>query len=193
MFADPLLREQVKPLADALMALAAAVPRHLGGLGQENDLNPLAGHVFKAMALTRPVGFVMFVTPATRARIRQIDPDAAVPLRLDQPSPAAVAASRDGRNAFLSMINLSITTPTGLLLVHNTSFQVGPGELVLLIGPSGSGKTSIVNVLCGLLGRRMAIGSVSGQLSAPGGGSTWRTRRATCAVWCSRAMRCSTT
>jgi hypothetical protein len=44
------------------------------------------------MTLNAPVGFVMFVTPANRARIRQIDPDAAVPLRLDQPSPATVAA-----------------------------------------------------------------------------------------------------
>lgn len=87
MFADPQLRQQVKPLADALMALAAAVPRHLGGLGAENDLNPLAAHVFKAMTLNAPVGFVMFVTPATRARIQQVDREAAVPLRLDQPSP----------------------------------------------------------------------------------------------------------
>jgi hypothetical protein len=64
------------------------VPRHLGGLGEQNDLNPLAAHVFKSMTLNAQVGFVMFVTPATRARIRQIDLDAAVPLRLDEPSPA---------------------------------------------------------------------------------------------------------
>jgi hypothetical protein len=91
MFADPLLRQQVRPLADALMALAGAVPHHLGGLGGENDLNPLAAHVFKAITLNAPVRFVMFVTPATRARIRQTYPDVAVPLRLDQSSPATAA------------------------------------------------------------------------------------------------------
>jgi ABC-type multidrug transport system ATPase subunit/ABC-type transporter Mla maintaining outer membrane lipid asymmetry permease subunit MlaE len=69
---------------------------------------------------------------------------------------------------FLSMINLSITTPTGLLLVQNTSFQVGRGELVLLIGPSGSGKTSIVNLLCGLLGAKDDDWCVSGQIVCAG-------------------------
>ena len=69
---------------------------------------------------------------------------------------------------FLSMINLSITTPTGLLLVQNTSFQVGRGELVLLIGPSGSGKTSIVNLLCGLLGAKDGDWGVSGQIVCAG-------------------------
>ena len=169
MFADPQLRQQVKPLADALMALAAAVPRHLGGLGAENDLNPLAAHVFKAMTLNAPVGFVMFVTPATRARIRQID-------RRSRRAAAARPAfprHRSRRAAmtstpFLSMINLSIVTPTGLPLVQNTSFQVGRGEFVLLIGPSGSGKTSIVNLLCGLLGEKDGDWRISGQIVCAG-------------------------
>lgn len=51
----------------------------------------------------------------------------------------------------LQVQNLSITTPDGVRLVDNASFEVGDRELVLLIGPSGSGKTSIVNALCGLL------------------------------------------
>jgi ABC-type multidrug transport system ATPase subunit/ABC-type transporter Mla maintaining outer membrane lipid asymmetry permease subunit MlaE len=56
------------------------------------------------------------------------------------------------RAPFLSVINLTVAPPGRPSLVENTSFQIGRGELVLLIGPSGSGKTSIVNLLCGLLG-----------------------------------------
>lgn len=76
MVADPRLRDAVQPLADEVLALVGAVPRHLGGLGNENDLNPLAAHVFKAMTLDARVGFVMYVTPERLRVIHRIAPDA---------------------------------------------------------------------------------------------------------------------
>lgn len=86
MLADARLHHAVQPLADEVLALGAAVPRHLGGLGDETDLNPLAAHVFKAMTLDARVGFVMFVTPERWRVIRSIAPDAA--LRLAEAAPA---------------------------------------------------------------------------------------------------------
>jgi hypothetical protein len=82
---DPRFREEVRPLAEALDGLGAALPRDLGGLGSEHSLNPLAAQVFKALTLNRRAQLIMFVTPESRARIQQTDPDSAFAL---EPAPA---------------------------------------------------------------------------------------------------------
>jgi ABC-type multidrug transport system ATPase subunit/ABC-type transporter Mla maintaining outer membrane lipid asymmetry permease subunit MlaE len=64
----------------------------------------------------------------------------------------------------LVVSGLSIRTPAGVLLVEDTSFEVGHSELVLLVGPSGSGKTSIINALCGLLGEAGGEWKVEGRI-----------------------------
>jgi hypothetical protein len=80
LFWDPRFRAEVQPLYAAMVALAGAVPRHLGGLGVENSLNPLAAHVFKAMTLSGATSMIVYVTPDRRDRIERADPDAAVRL-----------------------------------------------------------------------------------------------------------------
>jgi hypothetical protein len=80
LFWDARFRTQVQPLYEALVALAGALPRHLGGLGNENSLNPLAAHVFKAMTLNGATSLIVYVTPDRRDRIERTDPDAAVRL-----------------------------------------------------------------------------------------------------------------
>lgn len=77
MFWDPRLRAMLQPVSDSLTALFSALPRNLGGLGEESSLNPLAAHVFKAMVLSQHVPLVLFVTPEDRERIERIDRDAA--------------------------------------------------------------------------------------------------------------------
>jgi hypothetical protein len=94
MYNDPRLRADVQPLTSSILAMLAAIPRHLGGLGNENDLNPLAAHVFKAMTLNERVGFVMFVTPERYREIRGIAPDVAVALT-ELPPPAVGDADGD--------------------------------------------------------------------------------------------------
>jgi hypothetical protein len=95
MYNDPRLRSDVQPLTSSLIAMLAAIPRHLGGLGNENDLNPLAAHVFKAMTLNERVGFVMFVTPERYREIRGIAPDVA--MRLTEVEPPEAAAGEGGQ------------------------------------------------------------------------------------------------
>jgi len=68
----------------------------------------------------------------------------------------------------LKVQGLSITTPAGVKLIDDVSFEVGCRELVLLIGPSGSGKTSIVNALCGLLDTNDGEWQVGGKLAYGG-------------------------
>jgi hypothetical protein len=80
LFWDARFRDEVQPLYEALVALGGALPRHLGGLGNENSLNPLAAHVFKAMTLNSATSLIVFVTPDRRDRIERADPDAAVRL-----------------------------------------------------------------------------------------------------------------
>src|SRR5262249_3495116 len=77
MFWDPRLRELVRPFTDATVALGAALPRDLGGLGATAALNPLAGHVFKAVLLGQHTPLILFVTPEERARIERLAPNAA--------------------------------------------------------------------------------------------------------------------
>jgi hypothetical protein len=77
MFWDPRLRELVRPFTDATVALGAALPRDLGGLGPTATLNPLAGHVFKAVLLGQHTPLILFVTPEERARIERLAPNAA--------------------------------------------------------------------------------------------------------------------
>ncbi|CAK0739644.1 phospholipid/cholesterol/gamma-HCH transport system permease protein [Gammaproteobacteria bacterium] len=51
----------------------------------------------------------------------------------------------------LTVDSLTITTPTGKVLVENAKFSLAAGEVVLLVGPSGSGKSTIIKLLSGLL------------------------------------------
>jgi hypothetical protein len=81
LFWDARFHDAVRPLADAIFALAGSIPRHLGGLGRENTLNPLAAHVFKAMTLNTQTNLIMFMTPENRDRIEQSDPEAAILLQ----------------------------------------------------------------------------------------------------------------
>ncbi len=45
---------------------------------------------------------------------------------------------------------VTVATPDGTLLVADMSFEVAPGDSLLVTGPSGSGKSSLVRVLHGL-------------------------------------------
>jgi putative ABC transport system ATP-binding protein len=61
--------------------------------------------------------------------------------------------------------NLSITAPNGQRLLYNASFEVKPGEIVLLLGRIGSGKSTILQLLSGLVPVRQQAWSVSGILT----------------------------
>jgi hypothetical protein len=78
---DPRLRELMRPFTDAAVALGAALPRDLGGVGPTATLNPLAAHVFKSVLLGQRTPLILFVTPEERARIERLAPSAAKPLR----------------------------------------------------------------------------------------------------------------
>jgi NitT/TauT family transport system ATP-binding protein len=46
--------------------------------------------------------------------------------------------------------HLSHRFASGLLAVDGASFDVAPGEFVVIVGPSGCGKTTILNIIAGL-------------------------------------------
>lgn len=81
MASDPRLRDMMRPFSDAVVALVSATPRHLGGLGTESSLNPLAAHVFRSMVLGQGTPLVLFMTPQDRLRIERLEPDTATFLR----------------------------------------------------------------------------------------------------------------
>ena len=68
----------------------------------------------------------------------------------------------------ITVSNLSITTPTGRVLVRDANFGLSPGEVVVLVGPSGSGKSSIINALSGLLMADDAHWTLAGQVHLAG-------------------------
>jgi hypothetical protein len=81
MFWDPQLRRLLDPFMEAVASLIGALPRHLGGLGSESSLNPLAAHIFKAMALGERTPLILLVTPEDRDRIERLESDAATFLK----------------------------------------------------------------------------------------------------------------
>lgn len=68
----------------------------------------------------------------------------------------------------LILKDLYIATPNGQVLLDQGGFEMGSGELVLLIGPSGSGKSTLVNALSGLLGSDGARWRLRGSLNLGG-------------------------
>lgn len=80
MFWDVRLRAMLRPFTDSLFALAGALPQHLGGLGSESTLNPLAAHVFKAFAVASRTPLIMLVTPDDMRRLKAMESDTAVML-----------------------------------------------------------------------------------------------------------------
>ena len=81
MFWDPRLRTMLRPFTDSTFALLGALPQHLGGLGAQSSLNPLAAHVFKAFAVASRVPLILLVTPDDMARLQRMEGDAAIPLQ----------------------------------------------------------------------------------------------------------------
>lgn len=80
MFWDVRLRAMLRPFTNSLFALASALPQHLGGLGSESTLNPLAAHVFKAFAVASRTPLILLVTPKDMERLRTMESDTAVML-----------------------------------------------------------------------------------------------------------------
>lgn len=50
----------------------------------------------------------------------------------------------------LALENLSITTPSGSLLMRQLNLEIEPGKPLLIRGPSGSGKTTLLRAIAGL-------------------------------------------
>lgn len=89
MFWDVRLRAMLRPFIDSVAMLASALPQHLGGLGSESTLNPLAAHVFKAFAMASRTPLIMLVTPEDLKRLQSVESDAAVTLERVGPAKGA--------------------------------------------------------------------------------------------------------
>jgi multiple sugar transport system ATP-binding protein len=50
----------------------------------------------------------------------------------------------------LELKNVSKIYDDGSIAVNNVSFEINPGEFIVLVGPSGCGKTTILRMIAGL-------------------------------------------
>lgn len=57
----------------------------------------------------------------------------------------------------LKLTHLSISTPSGELLIRDLSLEIAAGEIVTLMGKSGSGKSTLLNAIAGHLPAQFAI------------------------------------
>ena len=75
-------------------------------------------------------------------------------------APTMVAAMNDSVSApALSFNGVSMVYPDGTHALHETSFDVRPGEFVTVVGPSGCGKSTLLKIASGL--HKPTTGSVS--------------------------------
>lgn len=89
MAGDERLRDMLRPFGEAVASLAGNLPRLLGGLGNENNLNPLAAYVFRAFALGVESPLILYVTPDERRRIARLEGQVGIRLvRLGEGDPA---------------------------------------------------------------------------------------------------------
>jgi len=67
-----------------------------------------------------------------------------------EPAAGGVQHVAAGPSTLLAAEGLSVETPDGRALFGDLSFELAPGESLLITGPSGCGKTSLMRVLAGL-------------------------------------------
>ncbi len=60
----------------------------------------------------------------------------------------AFSARRQGKKV-IDLVDATITTPDGRVLVEDLTWRLGPGERIGLVGVNGSGKTTLLRTLAG--------------------------------------------
>lgn len=68
----------------------------------------------------------------------------------------------------LTVRHLTIVRPDGVPILRDTSLDIGPAEVVLLVGPSGCGKSTLLLLLGGLLDGGAGGWDISGTLRCDG-------------------------
>lgn len=66
-------------------------------------------------------------------------------------APAKVTAAAPALGASISVRDLSVTYPNGLIAVRDASFALDPGTICALVGPNGSGKSTIFKAIMGFV------------------------------------------
>jgi len=72
------------------------------------------------------------------------------------------------REAILSVNGLTIENPSDEVLLKDASFELFPGEVVVLSGPSGSGKSTLFDILAGIRPNGKNAWKISGLLTTEG-------------------------
>ena len=72
------------------------------------------------------------------------------------------------QSSLLEVRDLTIKKPGGEPIFEQASFEINPGEVVLLIGRTGSGKTTLLTLLAGLIGRDRNGMTVKGEIIVNG-------------------------
>ena len=73
-----------------------------------------------------------------------------VPPPRDPASLVALARHRLGRDV-LELKDVTVTLPTGRVLLRGVSRLIGPGDRIAVLGPNGAGKSTLLRVLAGEL------------------------------------------
>lgn len=86
----------------------------------------------------------------------------------DNPPAVAVAPAPAGAAPVLKFEKVGFAYD-GRPIMRDVSFQVAPGEILVLLGPSGCGKTTILNMVAGFLAPTEGVAVVEGrEIAGPG-------------------------
>jgi putative ATP-binding cassette transporter len=139
--------------AATVFPFIVSAPRFFSGAIQLGELMQIAsafGRVQDSLSWFVDNYSTLAAWRATTDRLTSFEVHIAAHTRAGQALAAVNAGARTGTGDTLQALDLTLSLPTGQVLLAGLSMQAQPGDSVLVKGPSGSGKSTLFRAFAGI-------------------------------------------